>query len=51
MVRSLRGRPTILLTHSQNSRLHWPWLQDGRAERDLIRTGHAQPVGLTLISG
>ncbi|MEU8728069.1 DUF3962 domain-containing protein [Streptomyces tendae] len=46
MVRSLRGRPTALLTHSQNSRLHWPWLQDGRTERDLIKTGHAQPVGL-----
>jgi hypothetical protein len=46
MVRSLRGRSTVLLTHSQNSRLHWPWLQDGRTERDLIKTGHAQPVGL-----
>ncbi len=46
MVRSLRGRPTALLTHSQNSRLHWPWLQDGRTEQDLIKTGHAQPVGL-----
>lgn len=46
MVRSLRGRPTALLTHSQNSRLHWPWLQDGRTERDLIKTGHVQPVGL-----
>ncbi|MGR8007688.1 pPIWI_RE module domain-containing protein [Streptomyces hypolithicus] len=46
MVHSLRGRPTVLLTHSQNSRLHWPWLQDGRTERDLIKTGHAQPAGL-----
>ncbi|MFJ2231318.1 pPIWI_RE module domain-containing protein [Streptomyces halstedii] len=46
MVRSLRGRPTVLLTHSQNSRLHWPWLQDGRTEQDLIKTGHAQPAGL-----
>ena len=51
MVRSLRGRPTALLTHSQNSRLHWPWLQDGRTERDLIKTGHAQPVDSTPISG
>ncbi|MFJ6512662.1 pPIWI_RE module domain-containing protein [Streptomyces sp. NPDC091406] len=46
MVRSLRGRPTVLLAHSQNSRLHWPWLQDGRTEQDLIKPGHAQPMGL-----
>ncbi|MFD0883425.1 pPIWI_RE module domain-containing protein [Streptosporangium algeriense] len=44
VVRSLRGHPTLLLTHSQNSRLHWPWLQDGQAVPDLIRTGHA-PAG------
>ena len=36
----------MLLAHSQNSRLHWPWLQDGQAEMDLIRTGHAPPAGL-----
>ncbi|MEV7783471.1 DUF3962 domain-containing protein [Kitasatospora sp. NPDC088351] len=46
MIRSLRGRPTLLLTHSQNSRMHWPWLQDGRTEPDLIKTGHALPAGL-----
>ncbi|MFD9540134.1 pPIWI_RE module domain-containing protein [Streptomyces sp. NPDC060022] len=46
MIRSLRGRPTVLLTHSQNSRKHWPWLQDGLTERDLIKTGHAEPSGL-----
>ncbi|MFI7534882.1 pPIWI_RE module domain-containing protein [Streptosporangium sp. NPDC049376] len=44
MIRSLRGHPTLLLTHSQNSRSHWPWLQDGQAVADLIRTGHA-PAG------
>lgn len=44
MIRSLNGHPTLLLTHSQNSRLHWPWLQDGQAVQDLIRTGHA-PAG------
>ena len=33
MLRSLRGHPTVLLTHSQNSRVHWPWLQDGRTNR------------------
>jgi hypothetical protein len=36
----------MLLTHSQNSRMHWPWLQDGQTEMDLIRTGHAPPAGL-----
>jgi RNaseH domain of pPIWI_RE len=46
MLLSLRGAPTALITHSQNSRLHWPWLQDGRLIADLIKTGHAQPSGL-----
>jgi pPIWI_RE module N-terminal domain/RNaseH domain of pPIWI_RE/MID domain of pPIWI_RE len=41
MLRSLRGHPTALLTHSQNSRMHWPWLQDSQTEQDLIKTGHA----------
>ncbi|GAA3055867.1 RNaseH domain-containing protein [Streptomyces glomeratus] len=43
MLHSLRGEPTALITHAQNSRLHWPWLQDGQTERDLIKTGHAPP--------
>ena len=46
MLRSLRGHPTVLLTHSQNSRMHWPWLQDGQTELDLIKTGHAPPSHL-----
>ncbi|WP_328671970.1 pPIWI_RE module domain-containing protein [Streptomyces sp. NBC_00328] len=44
VLHSLRGQPTVLITHAQNSRLHWPWLQDGRIEPDLIKTGHA-PAG------
>ncbi|MYW05299.1 DUF3962 domain-containing protein [Streptomyces sp. SID3343] len=44
VIRSLRGEPTVLLTHAQNSRSHWPWLQDGQVVRDLIKTGHA-PAG------
>lgn len=44
VLHSLRGQPTVLITHAQNSRLHWPWLQDGHTERDLIKTGHA-PAG------
>ncbi|AXG81276.1 pPIWI_RE module domain-containing protein [Streptomyces paludis] len=41
MLHSLRGRPTVLITHAQNSRSHWPWLQDGQAVRDLVKLGHA----------
>lgn len=46
MLRSLRGSPTVLLAHSQNNRMHWPWLQDGRTEQDLIKTGHAPASNL-----
>lgn len=44
VLHSLRGHPTVLITHAQNSRLHWPWLQDGQVVRDLVRQGHA-PAG------
>ncbi|MFF3014012.1 pPIWI_RE module domain-containing protein [Streptomyces sp. NPDC057939] len=44
VLHSLRGQPTALIAHAQNSRLHWPWLQDGQTERDLIKPGHA-PAG------
>ncbi|MDR3084340.1 MAG: RNaseH domain-containing protein, partial [Streptomyces sp.] len=44
VLHSLRGQPTLVLTHAQNSRLHWPGLQDGHVERDLVRVGHA-PAG------
>lgn len=39
--RSLRGTPTMVLAHAQNARSHWTWLQDGKVERDRLRTGHA----------
>ncbi|RFU39440.1 DUF3893 domain-containing protein [Actinomadura logoneensis] len=39
--RRLRGTPTLLFVHAQNARRHWTWIQDGRAERDRTRTGHA----------
>ncbi|MGW8801042.1 pPIWI_RE module domain-containing protein [Streptomyces sp. NPDC055775] len=44
MLHSLRSTPTVLITHAQNSRLHWPWIQDSRAVRDLLKPGHA-PAG------
>ncbi|EIV91821.1 pPIWI_RE module domain-containing protein [Frankia sp. QA3] len=40
----VRGRPTVLLVDAQNIRRSWTWVQDGRVERDLIRTG-AAPAG------
>ncbi|MFJ9369835.1 pPIWI_RE module domain-containing protein [Nocardia sp. NPDC101769] len=43
---ALYGAPTVLITHSQNSRQHWSWLQDGRLVRDLLRTGTAPASGL-----
>lgn len=41
ILHSLHGSPTVLITHAQNSRTHWPWLQDSRVIRDLVKTGHA----------
>ncbi|MGV9786736.1 pPIWI_RE module domain-containing protein [Streptomyces sp. NPDC003435] len=46
VLHSLRSRPTVLLTHAQNSRSHWPWLQDGQIEPDTIKIGHAPPGGI-----
>ncbi|MFJ2874578.1 pPIWI_RE module domain-containing protein [Streptomyces sp. NPDC087298] len=46
MLHSLRHHPTVLITHAQNSRSHWPWLQDGQIEPDAIRVGHAPPGGI-----
>ncbi|MEU3560280.1 pPIWI_RE module domain-containing protein [Kitasatospora sp. NPDC006786] len=48
MLFSLRtsGSRTVLITHSQNSRMHWPWLQDGRVEPDAVEDGAAGPRGL-----
>ncbi|MCS7484814.1 pPIWI_RE module domain-containing protein [Umezawaea endophytica] len=46
MIFSLRNHSTILITHSQNSRQHWPWLQDSKTVMDLIKPGHAPASGL-----
>lgn len=46
MIFSLRNHPTVLITHSQNSRQHWPWLQDSKTVVDLIKPGHAPASGL-----
>lgn len=48
MLRSpeLRTRPTMLITHAQNSRSHWPWLQDSTTVMDQISTGLAPAARL-----
>jgi len=46
MIYSLKNQPTVLITHSQNSRQHWPWIQDSNVVVDLIKTGHAPPSTL-----
>ena len=46
VLHSLRLHPTVLITHAQNSRSHWPWLQDGQIQPDAIRVGHAPPGGI-----
>ncbi|GAA3491739.1 pPIWI_RE module domain-containing protein [Streptomyces cremeus] len=46
VLHSLHGEPTVLITHAQNSRAHWPWLQDGQVVPDLLRTGHAPAEGM-----
>ncbi|MBX9386926.1 pPIWI_RE module domain-containing protein [Streptomonospora nanhaiensis] len=53
MLRSLRGHATLLLTASQNSRMHWSWLQDGHVVADRLCKGDAppthMPAGLRLV--
>ncbi|WP_328440581.1 DUF3962 domain-containing protein [Streptomyces sp. NBC_00444] len=41
VIRSLRGASTVLIAHAQNSRSHWPWLQDGRVVSDLVEFSDA----------
>ncbi|MET9465510.1 DUF3962 domain-containing protein [Streptomyces sp. NPDC006544] len=41
VLRSVRGKPTLLLAHAQNMRSHWAWLQDGKVVADKFRGGHA----------
>jgi hypothetical protein len=46
VLHSVHSTPTVLITHAQNSRMHWPWLQDGQTVRDMLRTGHAPAMRL-----
>ncbi|MFE3644256.1 pPIWI_RE module domain-containing protein [Streptomyces sp. NPDC059169] len=48
MLYSLRDRPVLLLSHAQNSRLHWPWLTNGRLRPDALQFGHNPAQHITL---
>ncbi|AYF78526.1 DUF3893 domain-containing protein [Nocardia yunnanensis] len=44
----LRPYPTLILTHAQNTRNRWPWLQNPGMVRDSIRLGDGPLQHLTL---
>ncbi|MGW2964124.1 RNaseH domain-containing protein [Streptomyces sp. NPDC001220] len=45
---SLRDRRVLLLSHAQNSRLHWPWLTNGRLRPDALQFGPNPAQHITL---
>jgi hypothetical protein len=45
---TLRGEHTVVLTHAQNARQSWDWLQDGRLEPDRIQLGDGPVQSLAL---
>lgn len=48
MLYSLRDRHVLLLSHAQNSRLHWPWLTNGRLRPDALQFGPNPAQHITL---
>ncbi|MFQ6197734.1 pPIWI_RE module domain-containing protein [Streptomyces sp. NPDC000405] len=48
MLYSLRDRHVLLLSHAQNSRLHWPWLANGRLYPDALQFGPNPAQHITL---
>lgn len=47
----LRNTTTLLITHAQNSRAAWPWLQNGAIVADRIGLGNNPPVPLRHLAG
>lgn len=47
----LRNTTTLLVTHAQNSRAGWPWLQNGVVVADRVGLGNNPPVGLQHLAG
>ena len=45
---TLRGEHTVVLTHAQNMRQSWDWLQDGLLESDRIQLGDGPVQSLAL---
>ena len=45
---TLRGEHTVVLTHAQNARQSWDWLQDGLLEPDRIQLGDGPVQDLAL---
>ena len=45
---TLRGEHTVILTHAQNARRSWDWLQDGLLEPDRIQLGDGPVQSLAL---
>ena len=45
---TLRGEHTVVLTHAQNARQSWDWLQDGLLEPDRIQLGDGPVQNLAL---
>jgi hypothetical protein len=45
---TLRGEHTLVLTHAQNARQSWDWLQDGLLEPDRIQLGDGPVQNLAL---
>lgn len=43
-----RGRPTLLLTHAQNTRNAWPWIQNGNLVRNQLQFGDAPAHEVSL---
>lgn len=44
MLSQWRTTPTLLLTHAQNTRSRWPWLENGELVEDHISFGHGSPL-------
>lgn len=45
---SLKSEPTLVVTHAQNTRYRWPWLQNGDIEADRIQFGAGPMQRLAL---
>ncbi|MER7131153.1 pPIWI_RE module domain-containing protein [Streptosporangium saharense] len=50
LIAETRDHPTLLLTHAQNLRSAWPWLQNAQMEPDLLWLADAEPVSTALYS-